>query len=331
MKPKAAGAGSHWRRRTHAGLALILAWAWAWACQDTQDRGSGRVAVNQTDESTQCIGRFQFSVDPSVVVTGRNQRIYRVEVSTIPLKDTDADAIWRERLGAIRATARRAAAKDPVVRTFDLDPGVTAVWFHANSTDESFVTLEVMKPYRDHVLHLVREITSGAEAVTEKMYRRVIAGYVPHGRRGFCVGLGALVSEVSKNEQTLIAFMNPALADLEVSFASNTVDQPDDADAIHDIEEERKILMESDTAVVISRNERRTVAQLPGVEARIQLTPRGEKPLVRFTWRFAGVGGSPSAPQLVLIGTALLEHQAQLNAVWEKLLGSLQAVPLPPG
>ena len=264
------------------------------------------------------------------MASGRSQRIYRVDVSTIPLRDTDAATVWQARLASIRAAHASPGARDPIVRTFDLDAAVPAVWFHADSSDASFVTLEVMKPYGDHLLHLEREISSGAEEVTEKMYRRVIAGYVPHGRQGFCVGLGALMSEVSKNEQTQIAFTDPAVPDFTLSFASNTVDQPEEGDPLQDIEEEQRILAESGAVVTVTRNERRTVAQLAGVEARIQMKPRDGEPFVRFTWRFAGVGGNPSAPQLMLVGSAPVEHQAQLNTVWERMLRSLQPVPLPP-
>ena len=203
------------------------------------------------------------------------------------------------------------------------------MWYHANTNDSSFVTLEVMRAYGDHVLHLVREVASGAEEVTERMYRRVIAGYVPHGRQGFCVGDGALTSETSKNEQTLISFRRPRHGDFMLSLATNTVDQPEEGASLQDIHDEREILMESGSVVTILLNERRVVAGLGGVDARIQIRPRGEATFVRFTWRFGGIGGDALAPQLVLIGAAPLEHMVQLVADWEKLLQSLHPLPQP--
>jgi hypothetical protein len=311
------------KRRSHSGVvATALALA-ALGCTKTDDPQPGRDVVNQTAEVTWCIGRFRFAIDSALEVAGRSQRIYRVNVSTLPNGDGNGQQLWQARLAAIRATNPVA----PEVRVIELEPGVPGAWYRADPNDRSFITLEAMKFYPDHALYLAREVASGSEAVTEKMYRRVIAGYAPHAWRGFCVGDGALNTETSKNEQTLIRFTDPMRPSFELSLATHTVDRPETS-TLHDLEIERRILMESGAIVTILRNEARVVAQLPGIDARIQVQPPGGPATVRFSWRFDGSSGNALAPQIIIIASAALRDAPELNILWEKFLASLQ--PLSP-
>jgi hypothetical protein len=297
--------------------------------------------MSQKERTSYCIGRFQFQVGLPLVLAGRRQSIYQIAVSTLPLSpDAPAAEVWRQRLASIRKGVQPAVAAapvarsgvDPVIRTFDLDPGVWAVLYYGDLRDKSNVTLEIMKPFEGHALRLVREMTAAradAGAATGPLYRAVVAGYVPDSRRGFCIEHGALESEVSEYEETEIGFVHPQLAGLGLSFGSDSVYAPDPRDPIDFVEEERKLLMASGgLEVVILLNERRTVAQLQGVEQRIRLAAGTGKPLVRFTWRFPGTSRKASEPEIMLKGTASAEDQAELEAVWEPFLRSIQQVPL---
>ncbi len=285
--------------------------------------------MNATDPNGHCIGRFQFRTAPALVVSGRSQQIYRVDIKTVALPTRATTAhVWAARVAAIRQTG--AAGQDAVVRSFDLEPDLPAVWYYGRPGERTHVTLEAMKAFPDHTLQLVYEITGEPQAATERAYRRIVAGYVPGGRTGFCLEHGALVSEPSRSEDTRIAFRHVSLAGFELSLASDAVDVPDTRDVLRDVEDERRILMESGSEVVILRNEARTVAQLPGVDSRIRMSARGAKPFVRFTWRFSGRAGDATAPQLTLVGTALAPDQAQLELVWEAVLQSLKRMPQSP-
>jgi hypothetical protein len=100
-----------------------------------------------------------------------------------------------------------------------------------------------------------------------------------------------------------------------LSLASDAVDVPDTHDVLRDVEDERRILVESGSEAVILRDEARTVAQLPGVDARVRMTARGAGLSVRFTWRFSGRAGDATAPQLTLVRTALAPNEAELESV----------------
>lgn len=276
---------------------------------------------------TYCVGRFQFELAPLLLQATRSQSIYRVNARTVALSAAvPAPLVWSQRLATIRSSARQ-PAPDPIVRTFELDPGVQAVWYRERPNDNTHATLETLKPFGDHALQLKREISAGQPDVTEQTFRRIAAGYVSQGHRGFCLENGSLTTESSRYEEASISFTDPKFADMRLSFISDAVDQVDPHDPLRDIEDERKVLVESGSEVTILRNERRVVAQLPGVEARIRMKPRGEAPFVRFTWRFDGTARDATAPQMMLVGTAQDPKNAELEAVWDRWLQSMRRVP----
>lgn len=287
-------------------------------------------AMNLSEPIPYCVGRFRLHVAKSMAPTGRSQQIYRVDISTgARPSGVPAPSVWADRLTVIRGG--KPSSPDPVIRSFDLEPGVPAAWYYARPNDRFHITLEAMKPFKDHILRLVYEITGEPQSATESAYRRILAGYVPGGKTGFCMEHGSLTSEPSRNEHTNIAFQHTAVRELKLTFASDSVDKPDTRDMLRDVEEERKLLLEAGSEVEILQNGPRTVAQLQGVDARIRMLARDTAPFVRFTWRYAGNAKNATTPQITVVAVAPVAHQATLEAVWETLLNGLQPAPQPPG
>jgi len=320
--------------QAHSVAAMLLTVALAFACTDSSPGGPenpGKRSMNVASETSACVGRFRFTVPPPLVVSGRSQSIYRVDVRTAATTQAlPAARQWEERLQHIRQRATQLGLEGSGVRVFELQPGVRAVWFAREPGDGAPLTLEAMQPQEGgHALWLAREVLANAQAVTEGMYRRIIDGYRTQGTRGFCVGHGMLVTETSRYELALLSLSDPARPGFTIALSTETTDRPDTRNALEDVEEERRLLAESGVELVMMRNAERTVARLPGVEARVRIQARGEPPVVRMSWRFAGVAGSAVAPQFTILASAGQPDQAALESAWEILLRSLEPLALP--
>lgn len=279
--------------------------------------------------STHCVGRFQFTVPDVLAVAGRSQSIYRVEVGTVSLPAGGVEALWHELLTRIRALNPPAGTRGPVVRTFELQPGVSAVWYFVNSDDSELRELEALKPEAEHAVVASRGGMAGQEAGVETLVKNVLDAYAPSVAQGFCVGRGAITSEPGLNEHALIAFEHRELPDFELTFGTQTVSEPDTR-SYSNLDEEQQVVAALGGRMSALRDGARVVAGLDGKEIWITVVPRDEAPFVRFTWHFAGVPEDSLRPSINIKGSTTTNRQAELEAVWETLLQSLRAVPLSP-
>jgi len=258
-----------------------------------------------------------------MVVSGRTQSIYRTEVSTDVLPPDGAEESWKQRLSAIRALSGGEAVR----RTFDLAPGAHAVWYGNNPRVPSSIVLEAVRPMSDHLFKLVRRSETGKESLAEKLVRDILDSYAPHQTSsGFCIGYGAITIEPAQRESVSITLKHQTLPGIETSIETATVDRPDDESS--PLEEANVFAKSYGGKMQVLRDKKRAVAGLMGHEIRIVLAVPGQPETLRFNWHYAGTAGDASRPKIDVAGTATGTQRAELEAVWDKLLDSLQPVPL---
>lgn len=275
----------------------------------------------------ECIGRFRFNLPEMLLVVGRSQSIYRVDVTTIPVPDGGIQALWDSQLKKIHPGPQSSDSRD--FRTFDLQPGTRAVWYIANPTSPHIRTLEAMRPVDTHAVLAVRSGEAGKEGNVETLVRNVLNAYLPVVTQGFCVGSGSITSEPGLNEQTLISLQHKALQRFKIRFETRTVVTPD-TQTYSDTEEEKELASDAGGKMSVLRDHSRAVATLEGKEIWISVYPPGENPFLRFTWHFPGVPENSSKPMINIVGTAPVNNQIDLEKIWESLLVSVQAVPPSP-
>ena len=294
-------------------------------------RSEKQVMVETNTVNAWCIGRFRFTLIDLLKLAGRNQSIYGVDARTVLLSSQSADALWSARLTAIRSMKPPADTRDVIIRNLQLETGIPAVWYFASSTSSRVLRLEAMKAVRDHALLVGFDAGTGKEPVAETLIRNVINAYLPGAEQGFCVGHGAITSEPGVNEKALSTFVHPELAEFRVSFDTHTVREPATTHPLSDIANEKRDVEAAGGQLRVLRDEERVVSDLRGREGRISVVSPGEKPFVRFTWHFPGVGqGRSDQPEILIKGIALTQHQSTLETVWEAMLQSVRRVPLSP-
>ena len=291
-------------------------------------RNTGGLAMNQsTDSETHCIGRFQFAAPEAFNVTRRSQTIYRVNVRTDLLPLGGTEAAWQNRLARIRALAPQPAAPDPIVRTFDLQPGMPAIWFIGDADSPQLRNLEAMKPVGNHVVRADALADAGKETLAEGLVRDILNAYHPETSHGFCIGDGSITLEPAQIEKTSLELTHRKLADLKLRLDTETVKEPD-SKTLSNVEEEELAIAARGGHMSILRNQPRIAAGLSGKEIRISVVVPGAHPFVRFSWHFPGAPINGVKPQIDIVGSAPTEQQAELVITWEAVLQSLRPIPL---
>ena len=259
-------------------------------------------------------------------MAGRSQSIYRVDVNTVALPAGGLEEVRREQFARIGALRPPAGVANPVRSSFELQPGVSAVWYYASPDDNEQYCLEAIKPSGGHVVVASRGGMAGDEDGVETLVKNVLDAYVPGAARGFCVGEGAVTSELGVNEQVRVALVHRTADEFAITFDTRTVNEPDTY-PFSTLDEEQLAVAAHGGTLKVLRDGPRVAASLEGKETWVSVAAPGTPPFVRFTWHFPGVGGDSTRPAVTIVGNALEENRAELEEVWELLLGSLRAFP----
>lgn len=271
-------------------------------------------------ERVYCTGRFRFIAPEEMDETGRGQSMYRTNIKTIPVPPGGVEAYWKVRLAQI----------GPVQpRRFEFQPDVRSAWSARNATFPNILTLEMVKPVSGGLLFVDREADAGKENLAETLVKDLVNSYVLATDRGFCVGNGAITLEPSQNEQARLSLAPKASPDIEIRLATRTVGAPD-VKTYSDVDEERGVTSAAGGTLSVLRDQERSGAGLSGKEIRISAVIPGEKPSVRFTWHYPGAARSSTKPSINVVGTAPVDKQKQLEAIWETVMTSLRTIPLSP-
>ncbi len=289
----------------------------------------------QSAESTQCIGRFKFSMLAGFT-TGRSQTIYTVDVRTVSIAFSSPQIIWNDELEQIAAIKAPEGVSSSIIKTFELQPGVPAVWYYRQSSSTDLIALKAMKPFQGRVLIVSRGADLRArpdldeqrkKSIVEQLVKNVVDAYTTQTDYGFCVGYGTITSEPSINGLTLISFTHPQLPGFDLRFETRTVSEPDN-ETYSSLHEERAWLAGTQAKLTVLKDSQQTVAGMEGKEIRISVTLPEEPSFVRFTWHFPGVSRKSDRPAIDILATANIKNQKRLEEVWEKMLQSLQSIPM---
>jgi len=266
-----------------------------------------------------CVGRFEAALPPELEVEGRSQRIYGVVVNAIPLPRDGFDAFWRQRLERLRAGGS-------FKRAVDLPGGARGVWL---GNEEMGIQLNGAQQFGDYALTAVRTGDEGKEASVQKLVVGVMTAYQPDGRAGFCLERGVITSELGNSEITSLSLKHKTITDLNIKFFTETVKYPVDREELSDAHEFEQGLAGAKVERILSR--RRSVAEIDGLEERLMISSAKDPTLVRFSWKCEGESISAQIPEIIIIGMAHKENQAQLAEAWDAFLTSLRKVPIAPG
>jgi len=281
--------------------------------------------MNQTTNGGLCcIGRFHFAA-ADFKVTRRSQTIYRVDVNTMPLSAGGFGVAWQARLAEIRALAS-ATLGDPIIRSFELQPGIFGAWYIGDPDSPQLRSLQVLKPADNHFIQADVTADAGNEAMAEGLVREILNAYRPTTEHGFCVGFGSIVLQPAQIERATLKLAHRTLAGVLLRFDTETVKTPDTR-TFSNLTEAELVVQGSGGQLSVLRNQQTTAAGLLGRELRIAVTVPGEEPFVRFTWHFPGEPLNAVKPQIDIVGSAYTTQQAALEALWEDMLGSLRPIP----
>jgi hypothetical protein len=273
----------------------------------------------QTARQKECVGRFSWQKLDSVAVTGRSQSIYRTNVEHILIPPGGIDAYWAARLSKI----------GPEAKIFSIEPGVKSSWSSRNVSFPNILTLEVVKPVQGGLIVADTEAQTGKESIAEGLMKDIINGFEPTIDYGFCIGGGAIMLEPSQYEEAGLVLTANSSTKIEVQFDTRTVTQPDTT-TYSDLDEEESLIAAHGGKLTVLKNAERSAAGLSGKEIRISAESPGEEATVRFTWHYPGVAASSTQPAIDIVGSSPAKNQAELQSIWESMLTSLRAVPLPP-
>jgi hypothetical protein len=285
--------------------------------------------TGETKESVECIGRFYLAVPDVLLVAGRSQSIYRVDVDTVPIPSGGLQALWAATVAKFRPLPPSADLDSSDRPTFTLQPGVRAIWYIANPSSPEIRTLKGIKPVANHAVIAARSGETGRESDIEMLVKGVLDAYQPVTTQGFCVGFGSINSDPGVNEQTLISFDRKKIKDFEIRFETRTVSKPD-TQTYSDVDEEKELMASAGGKLHVLRDHSRPVAGLEGKEIAISASAPGEPASLRFTWHFAGVPQNSSKPMINIVASAPVSQQAELEKIWDTLLNSIQTVPPSP-
>jgi type VI secretion system (T6SS) Tli4-like immunity protein len=285
--------------------------------------------TGETKENVQCIGRFRMTVPDAMIVAGRSQSIYRVDVDTVPMPTEGLQALWSATIAKFRPLPPPSDSESSDRPTFTLQPGVRAIWYIANPSSPEIRTLKGIKPVANHAVIAARSGETGRESDIEMLVKGVLDAYQPVTTQGFCVGFGSINSEPGLNEQTLISFDHKKMRDFDIRFETRTVSKPD-TQTYSDVDEEKQLMASAGGKLNVLRDHSRSVAGLEGKEIAISSSAPGEPPSLRFTWHFPGVPQSSSKPMINIVASAPVSQQADLEKIWDAMLKSIQTVPPSP-
>ena len=279
-------------------------------------------------EVTERIGRFQFRVPDTTNVTGRSQNMYLFEVTTAATPTIGAEQAWSRRLAEIRALTPPPGARTALRRTFELQPGVLAVWYNRSSSFPSIVTLTAMRQDGNHLLWITGDGDAGKEEAVAGIVRSILGAFAPGNADGFSLGYGAITTAPSANESTRMSLEGPR--GVTLTFATQTVQQPDNL-TYTDVDEEQRTVEANGGSLQVLRKDEHVVVGMHGLELRISVAPGNEPPFLRFTWHFPGEPGNSARPKIDIVGSAPVAQSAALETVWEAVMRSLQPIPGPKG
>jgi len=244
----------------------------------------------------------------------------------MPLPSDGVEALWQERLSHLQSLTPPPGAKNAIIRRFDLQTGISAVWYFGTSYATDLRNLEAIRPFADHAVLVKLDGEAGRETIVETLVRNVLNAYVPVEAQGFCVGNGSITSEPGINEHAGIGFEHKKLHGMEISFDTQTVKEPDTR-TFSNLDEEKEVVNANGGKLAVLLDHQRSVAGLEGKEIRISVTSPNETPTVRFTWHFAGIPADSSRPMINIKAVASTAEQKSLETIWEGVLQSVRPTP----
>lgn len=267
-----------------------------------------------------CLGRFRLATPPGLRASSSEYAIYGTLVRGEALAGRAPVEVFEARLAALRADP-----KVSEVEPFALPSGLRGATYREGPHT---LLVEGFSARGDEALWLFRDLPEGKLPVAQQLFENIASAWVPSPAGGFCFGPGA-IQAVSLSERTRLRLVDDARPELSLEVDTLTVVRP--AGDELDLEEARAVAALTKSTLRVLRDRRRVVAGLPGVERCFAATFPDGRELVRCGFAFLGRARSAEAPRLRLKGLSRGADAAALEAAWDALLDSMEALPLPRG
>jgi hypothetical protein len=281
--------------------------------------------LNKNTPRVECLGRFRLTVPESMLVAGRSQSIYGVDVRTLPMPPGGMKTFWEAHLARILPVPLPKESEQGIFRSFELQPAAPAVWYVRDPASPRIRNIEAAVASGAFVVLASTSGEAGKEHIVEDLIRIVFESYAASTSEGFCVGEGAVTSAPSRYEETLISLNHNNVPDFKIRFSTRAVSAPDTT-TYSDVGEEKELIDSAGGKLNVHRDHSRSVAGLEGKEITISASAPGEPSSLRFTWHFQGVPGNSSKPMINIVGMTPAKYQPEFEKIWDALLNSIQTV-----
>jgi hypothetical protein len=267
------------------------------------------------------LGRFNFSLPEQLYLAGRNQSIYEVEVSTVPLENQSADSIWKNHLEKIKSENSSTRYPEGIIWTKEVNPGFYAVSYQKDTSVHA-VTVKGQAVFGDHLLLLKYSGKLGMEDEILRLISITAGGYRVNDAEGFNVGYGSITSEPGINEHAFASFKNDQ-GKTEVTINTQTPGKYLSDHPLENISHEIKGIEMEGGKLKVLRDDRRTVADFRGYEGLVIVESPDEDPIFRYTWFFQGETGNAFKPEILIKMIGPSDQLEIVKETWENLLKSL--------
>jgi len=158
----------------------------------TQIDGSNMLQKNNGENNMKdwSLGRINFTLSGQFELTGRNQNIYFVDVTTVASGNHKPNEILSNKIKLINEKNIKNSNNKSEIKVTELEPNLHAIFHQENPSTPSIVKLEAYKIIEDIILEMIFEGKSGKEKDMLRCISIISDSYLSGIPYGFNVGAG---------------------------------------------------------------------------------------------------------------------------------------------
>jgi hypothetical protein len=266
--------------------------------------------------SMQCIGRFKFELPEKFVVSLRTQKIFLTKVrdnlSSIVNKSAPESPVMQVLRYGINP-------KSPLIKEIQIPKVGPGAWFGLGSSDSYEKRLVAIKGDLDSGLRMELLSGKGREAAAEKALQMVSSEYRNNDRSGFCLEVGSIVGEPSRNEQ--VSFLIESLEvenKISIFFESQTISEKNHDNPLKDLKLMR--FAQKDLTLISDRKE--ILGDRKGQTVQYSFKNEVNEKIFVSQFFFAGKPKNATHPKISIKLSGPLHKKEELESIWKKWMGS---------
>jgi hypothetical protein len=268
------------------------------------------------EASMQCIGRFKFELPVNFVVSSRTQKIYlthvRDNLSSIVIKSAPESPIMQVLRYGINP-------KSPLIKEIQIPLVGPGAWFGLGSPDSYEKRLVAIKGDVDLGIRMELLFAKGREAAAEKALQKVAAEYRNKDRSGFCLEVGSIVGEPSRNEQ--VSFLIESLKvdnKISIFFESQTISEKNHDNPFKDL----KLMRLAQKDLTLISDSKEILGDRKGQTVQYSFKNEDNEKIFVSQFFFAGKPKDATQPKISIKLSGPLHKKEELESIWKKFVDS---------